>query len=161
MLWHIPLSSLGKMWSKQMLQQKGYGPHGPQWGGGMYTHIVATDGEHLPNPQCAGTSYIAHTSKSETKIIAHRSKFVHIPSSKHPGSTWDIPGPLNARLVPKKLTQAAHEPAQASNLGLVAGAEPFKGLNVLAAHAQRMRGARPARAVHTKPVALHDGPPAE
>ena len=127
----------------------------------MYTHIVATDGEYLPNPQCAGTSYTAHTSRSETKILAHRSKLYTFPPVNTQAAHKDISGPLNARLVPKGLTQATHEPAEASNLGLVAGAEPFKGLNVLAAHAQRMRGARPARAVHTKPVALHDGPPTE
>ena len=127
----------------------------------MYTHIVATDGEHLPNPQCAGTSYIARMSKSETKMLAHRSNLCTFLPITAQAAHKDISGPLDARLVPKGLTQATHEPAEASNLGLVAGAEPFKGLNVLAAHAQRMRGARPARAVYTKPVALHDGPPAE
>ena len=57
----------------------------------------------------------------------------------------------------RRLTQATHEPAQAGNLVLVARAEALEGFRVLPAHAQGMGCARPARAVHAKPVALHDG----
>ena len=56
----------------------------------------------------------------------------------------------------RQLTQAAHEPAQTADLVLVFGAKALKGLDVLAAHAQGMRRARPPCAVYAEPVALLD-----
>ena len=67
----------------------------------MYTHIVATDGEYLPNSQCAGTSYIAHTSKSETKILAHMSNLYTFPPFNTQAAHMDIYGALNAGHAPK------------------------------------------------------------